>query len=152
MKVILTRDVKDLGKAGKLVNVAEGHARNFLIPRKLAIIADEGAMKTLEKKQQTIQKKNEKLLEEAKQIAEKLASVKVLIKAKAGSGAKLYGSVTTQEIADALSKQHKITVDKRKINLSEPIKSAGIFDVPIKLHHDINTNIKVEVVVSEEGK
>ena len=149
MKVILTADVKDLGKAGQLVNVAEGHGRNFLIPRKLAIMADEGAMKAFKQKQATLDKKGEKLLAEAKQTAERLASVKVKIQGKAGAGSKLYGSITSQEIADALAKQHDIKVDKRKINITDPIKSVGSYDVPIRLHQDVVAIIHVDVAGSE---
>lgn len=150
MKVILTKDVKELGKAGQLVNVAEGHARNFLIPRKLAIIADEGAMKVLENKKKTLDKKEEKLLAEAKDIAAKLAGIRVKIQGKAGSGNKLYGSITNQEIADALAKQHHINVDKRKISISDPIKSVGSYEIPIKLHHDVSGTIRVDVAGSED--
>ncbi|MCE5198092.1 MAG: 50S ribosomal protein L9 [Armatimonadota bacterium] len=149
MKVILTQDVKDLGKAGQLVNTSEGYARNFLMPRKLAVPADEGAMKNLEKKQKTLEAKNEKMLDEAKSVAEKLREAKVVIKAKSGAGTRLYGSVTNQEIADALKSQHKIVIDKRKIHMSEPIKTAGTFEVPVKLHHDVAANIHVEVIGQE---
>lgn len=149
MKVILTRDVKELGKAGSLVNVAEGYARNFLLPRKLATIADEGAMKNLETKKKVLEVKGEKMLAEAQQIAQQINNLKVTITGKAGAGSKLYGSVTNQDIADALLKQHKIKVDKRKIHIDEPIKSMGTYEVPIKLHHDVSAIIHVEVVGQE---
>lgn len=151
MKVILTRDVKELGKAGELVNASEGYVRNFLLPRKMAIIADAGAMKNFEQKQKTIAAKSEKMLAEAKATAEKINNLKVTIKGKSSSGStKLYGSVTNQEIADALKAQHKINIDKRKIHIDEPIKTIGSFEVPVKLHHEVSTNIHVEVV-GEEG-
>lgn len=150
MKVILTRDVKDLGKAGSLVNVAEGYGRNFLLPRKLAIVADEGAMKAYEKKQKTLELKGEQMLAEAQQIAEKLNDTRVTISGKAGAGTKLYGSVTNQEIADALLEQHSIKVDKRKIHIMEPIKNTGSYEVPIRLHHDVTANIHVDVVGQSE--
>ncbi|MCE5323366.1 50S ribosomal protein L9 [bacterium] len=146
MKVILTRDVKDLGKAGELVNASEGYVRNFLIPRKMAVIADAGAMKAFEQKKKTLEHKGEKLLADAKDTAGKLDNIKVTIKGKAGSGTKLYGSVTNQEIADALKAQHGIVIDKRKIHTDEPIKTIGSFEVPVKLHHDVSTKIHVEVV------
>lgn len=149
MKVILTQDVKELGKAGQLVNVSEGHARNFLIPRKLAVIADTGAMKNLESKQKSIELKAERTLALAKSAAEKIGNVKVVIKAKAGQGTRLYGQITSQEIADALKAQHGVEVDKRKISIKEPIKTMGTFEVPIKLHHDVASNIHVEVVAAE---
>lgn len=149
MKVILTRDVKELGKAGSVVNVAEGYARNFLLPRKLATIADEGAMKNLETKKKVLEIKGEKVLAEAEQIAGQINNLKITISGKAGAGSKLYGSVTSQDIADALTKQHNIKVDKRKIHIDEPIKSVGSYQVPIKLHHDVSAIIHVEVVGKE---
>lgn len=150
MKVILTRDVKDLGKSGQVINVAEGYARNFLFPRKLAIMADAGAMAQLDKKRKVLELKGEQLKAEAEQIAQQLKDTRVTVKGKAGAGTKLYGSVTSQEIADALMQQHKIDVDKRKIHITEPIKTLGTFEVPIKLHHDVSANIHVEVVAKEE--
>lgn len=145
MKVVLIKDVKDLGKAGEVVNASEGYVRNFLIPRKLAIIADSGAMNTVEQKRKMLEAKDEKLLAAAKSTAEKLKDVKLTIVARVGSGSKLYGSITNHEIADALQKNFKITVDKRKIILSEPIKTLGKYEVPVKLHHDVNTAISVEI-------
>ncbi|MEN6356617.1 MAG: 50S ribosomal protein L9 [Armatimonadota bacterium] len=149
MKVILTRDVKDLGKAGELVNTSEGYFRNFLLPRKMAVLADAGAMKAYEQKKKTLEMKGEKLLAEAKATAEKVNNLKVVIKGKAGSGTKLYGSVTNQEISDALKAQHGIIIDKRKIHTTDPIKTIGTYEVPVKLHHDVSTNIHVEVVGEE---
>jgi len=149
MKLILTRDVKDLGKAGELVNVAEGYGRNYLLPRKLAIIADAGAMKALGNKKKTLEVKGEHLAVEAQQVAEKLNELQVKVTGKSGSGTRLYGSVTNQEIADALLAQHQIKVDKRKIHIEEPIKNIGTFEVPIKLHHDVSAKVHVEVVGAE---
>jgi large subunit ribosomal protein L9 len=149
MKLILTRDVNDLGKAGELVNVAEGYGRNYLLPRKLAIIADAGALKALEAKQKTLEIKGEHLAAEAQEVAEKLNELRVTITGKSGSGTRLYGSITSQEIADALRAQHHVTVDKRKIHMDEPIKNIGTFEVPIKLHHDVSATIHVEVVAAE---
>lgn len=150
MKLILTRDVKDLGKSGQVVNVADGYARNFLLPRKLAIQADAGALAAVEKKRKVLEAKGEKLLAEAQEIAEKINNLQVKVTGKAGSGTKLYGSVTNQEIADALMAQHSISVDKRKIHITDPIKSIGTFEVPIKLHHDVTATIHVEVAAQSE--
>ena len=149
MKVILTRDVNDLGRAGDLVNVADGYGRNYLLPRKLAIKADAGAMKGLETRQATLELKGERVADEAQEIAERLKDVSVTITGKAGSGTKLYGSVTNQEIADALVEQHQIKLDKRKIHITDPIKNIGTYEVPVKLHHDVPTSIHVEVVGRE---
>ena len=146
MKLILTRDVADLGKAGQVVNVSDGYGRNFLLPRKLAIVADASALAALDKKREIIETKGEKMVEEAQEIAQKIDQLKVTITGKAGSGTKLYGSVTSQEVADALLQQHSISVDKRKIHITEPIKSTGSFEVPVKLHHDVTATIHVEVV------
>lgn len=150
MKVILTKDVKALGKSGSVVNVAEGYARNFLFPRKLAVMADEGALKVLEQKKKILEIKGEHILAEAKELAEKLDNLKVVINAKVGAGSKLYGSVTTQDIADALLSEHNISIDKRKIQVTEPIKSLGSFEVPVKLHHEVTATIHVEVAGKTE--
>lgn len=150
MKIILTRDVTDLGKTGELVNVAEGYARNYLLPRKMAMVADANAMKTLERRKRTLEVKGEHMLAEAQAVADRLRDARVTIAGKAGSGTKLYGSVTSQEIADALEQQHHIKVDKRKIHITDPIKNIGSYEVPIKLHHDVSANIHVEVVGQTE--
>lgn len=150
MKLILTRDVTDLGKSGQLVNVADGYARNFLLPRKLAIQADAGALAALDRKRKVIEGKGEKLAVEAQEIAEKINNLQVTVTGKAGSGTKLYGSVTSLEIADALKAQHSISVDKRTIHITDPIKTIGTFEVPIKLHHDVTAAIHVEVVAQAE--
>ena len=150
MKVVLKKDVKELGKSGSVVNVAEGYARNFLFPRKLAVIADTGAMNTIEQKKKVLEIKGEHILADAKAIAEKLNNLKIVIKAKVGTGSKLYGSVTTQDIADALLREHSISLDKRKLHINEPIKSLGSFEVPVKLHHEVTATIHVEVVGQSE--
>ena len=150
MKLILTRDVPDVGRSGDLVNVAEGYGRNFLLPRKLAIKADKGALKGLENRRKMLEVRGEQVLVEAQEIAERLKDATVKITGKAGSGTKLYGSVTNQEIADALEEQQGIKVDKRKIHITDPIKNLGEYDLPVKLHHDIPASIHVEVVGEEE--
>jgi len=149
MKLLLTRDVQDLGRAGEVVNVADGYGRNFLLPRKLAVVADAGAMKALDNKKKVLDIKGEQLAVEAQEIAGKLNELQVKITGKAGSGTRLYGSVTSQEIADALLEQHSIKVDRRKIHITDPIKNIGTFEVPIKLHHDVSATIHVEVVAAE---
>lgn len=149
MKVILNRDVKDVGKAGEVVNVAEGYARNFLLPRKLAVEAKAGALEVIAKKKKVLEIKGEHALAEAKELAEKIDSLRVVIHGKTGAGTKLYGAITSQEIADALLKEHSISVDKRKLHINDPIKSVGTFEVPVKLHHDVSAVIHVEVVGKE---
>lgn len=146
MKLVLLKDVKDLGKAGQVINASEGYARNFLIPRKLAIIADAGALKAVDTKKRVIELKGEKLLEEAKLAAERIKDIKLVISAKVGTGTKLYGSITNHELAEELEKKHRIIIDKRKIVIPEPIKSTGQYVVPVKLHHDVSVDLHVEVV------
>lgn len=147
MKVVLIKDVKDLGRAGQIVNVAEGYARNYLFPRKMATPADAGTLKQLEAKKKITELKLEHQLAEAKEIAERLKGTSVTVTGKTGAGStKLYGSITHQDIADALLKQHHIRVDKRSIHVAEPIKSTGTHEASIKLHHDVSVTIIVEVV------
>ncbi|MDI6828080.1 MAG: 50S ribosomal protein L9 [Armatimonadota bacterium] len=146
MKVILTREVKKLGKPDDIVNVAEGYARNYLFPKKLAVPADEAHLAELKKRKRAEELKGEKLREEAKDIAERLNEVQITVTGKVGSGTKLYGSITHADIAEALEKQTGIKIDKRKIELEEPIKSLGMYDVPIRLHRDAVAHLKVEVI------
>ena len=146
MKVVLSKDVKELGKAGQVVNVAEGYARNFLFPRKLATSADAGALKQIETKKKILELKLEHQIADAKEIAERLKGTKVTIKGKTGTGTKLYGSITTQDVADALLKQQHIKLDKRSINLADAIKTTGAHEASIKLHHDVSVSVTVEVV------
>ncbi len=149
MKVVLTKDVKELGKSGQIVNVAEGYARNFLFPRKLATAADAGTLKQIETKKKLLELKLEHQLADAKEIAERLKGTSVTIKGKTGAGTKLYGSITNQDIADALLKQHHIKVDKRSINVAETIKTVGTHEASIKLHHDVSATINVIVATAD---
>ena len=146
MKVILTGTVKNVGKLDDVVNVSEGYARNFLFPRKLAVEANAANMSELNKRIKTEEAKGEKALQEAKETGAKISGTKVAIVGKVGSGSRLYGSITSGDIADALAKQAGIKIDKRKIELDEPIKALGQFDVPIRLHRQVTTRLKVEVV------
>lgn len=146
MKVILNKDVKELGKTGQIVNVAEGYARNFLFPRKLATAADAGALKQIETKKKIVELKLEHQIADAKEIAERLKGTSVKIQGKTGAGTKLYGSITNQDIADALLKQSHVKVDKRSIHIGEPIKTLGTHEASIKLHHEVSATITVEVV------
>ncbi|MHB1457212.1 MAG: 50S ribosomal protein L9 [Armatimonadota bacterium] len=146
MKVILNVEVKGVGKPEEIVNVSEGYARNFLFPRKMAIEADATNMAAWTKKRKTEEMKSQKIADDAKNLASKISGVQVQIKGKVGAGSKLYGSITHADIAEALEKQKGIKIDKRKIELDEPIKSLGIFDVPIRLHKEALTTLKIEVV------
>lgn len=146
MKVILTQDVKAIGKREQVVNVAEGYARNFLFPRNLAVPADDIHMSQLQKKRQAEESKSERALDEAKTIAQQINEAKITIKAKVGTGSRLYGAITHGDIADALEKQAHIKIDKRKIELEEPIKTLGEFDVPVRLQKEAIGHLKIEVV------
>jgi large subunit ribosomal protein L9 len=147
MKVILTQDVKSQGKKGQLINVSDGYARNFLFPKGLAIEADAGAMNDLKNKESSRLHKIELEKAAAKETAEKLEKVTVKLSAKAGADGRLYGSVTSLDIAENLEKQHNIKVDKRKIQLSDPIKTFGVHSVTVKLYTEITG--KINVVISD---
>ena len=146
MKVILTHEMKSLGQHDDIVNVSEGYARNYLFPRKLAVPATDANLAELERRRKTEQARGKKAIEGAKGLAGRLAEVQVTIKGKVGAGTKLYGSITPADIADALEQQAGIKVDKRKIELDEPIKSLGSYDIPIRLHREAVVHLKVEVV------
>ena len=148
MKVILTADVKGQGKKDQLVEVSDGYARNFLFPRKLAIPADNQSMTELKNKEASKQHKIDVDRANAKATAEKLKSVTVTIKMGAGADSRLYGSVTSKEIAEHLAKEHGITVDKRKITLAAPIKAYGTYLLDVRLYTDVIG--KINVVVTNE--
>ncbi|MBN2032635.1 MAG: 50S ribosomal protein L9 [Deltaproteobacteria bacterium] len=148
MKVILMQDTDSLGLAGEIVEVARGYARNYLIPTKVALEATQNNIKRTEAQRKTIEVKRIKLKEDALKIKERLADVVVTIAQKAGEEEKLYGSVTSMDIAEQLEKQG-VTIDRRKIHLDKPIKSLGEFSVPVKLHPQVSAPIKV-IVVAEQ--
>ena len=145
MKVILCADVKGQGKKDQVIEVSDGYARNFLFPKKLAIPADAKGLNEAKNKEDSKQHKIDVELQNAKDIAQKLKSIKVVFEYAAGPDKKLYGSVTAKDIAEALQKKHNITVDKRKITLAVPIKSFGTFAADVKLFNDVTGKIIVEV-------
>lgn len=145
MKVILTQDVTNLGKKGALVEVAEGYGRNFLLPRGLAMEASQGAVKSLEAEKERQQQKAARLTAQAKAAAARLNGMTVTVKARVGEGTRLFGSVTARDVAGALQKAAKIEIDKRKVEIKEPIKSLGTYPVTIKLHPEASAEIKVSV-------
>ena len=148
MKVILQKDVKGQGKRGQLVNVSDGYARNFLFPKNLAVPANADNMNKMimQDKAKKAQMAAEKA--EAEAIAEKLKAVVVKIPAKAGTGGRLFGAVTTKEISDALKQQHNVDIPKQKLVLDDPIKSFGTYQLKCKLGYEITGTLNV--VVSEE--
>ena len=148
MKVLLQKDVKNLGEKGSLVDVAEGYGRNYLLPRGLAVEATKGNVKQVESEKTAEKNKKERLVQEAEQTASRIEGQKLQLRAKVGDAGKLFGSITSQEIAERLNKQYKVNIDKRKIDLKEPIRSLGTFPVVVKVHPKVHST--VQVVVSEE--
>ena len=147
MIVILLKDVKAVGKAGEVVKVSDGYARNLLLPKGLATEATEGNVRSLEKQKAIKEEHRQEELAEAKAQAAKIAELKVVIKTKSGEGGKLFGSITSKDIADALAQQHKITIDKRKFVLDAPIKHTGDFELEIKIYPEVVAKMKVTVAV-----
>lgn len=145
MKVIFLQDVKGKAEKGDIKNVSEGYARNYLFPNKLASQANEGNLKTLEVKKQGVEKRAEDMLNEAKSFKEGLEKLTVEVKAKSGEGGKLFGAVTSKQIADALAKM-KMKIDKRKLELDEPIRALGFTNVPLKIHPEVTATIRVHVI------
>lgn len=145
MKVILRKNFDKLGKIGDVVEVKDGYAMNYLIPRDIAAIATEGNMRALEEEKAQKANKEAKELELAQKLAEELSGVSITIPVKVGEEDKIFGSVTTQMIADAL-KEKGYEIDKRKIEITETIKSLGIYEVAVKLHPSVNTVVKTWVV------
>jgi len=146
MIVILNRDIKGTGKAGDVVKVSDGYARNMLIPKGWATEATEGNVRSLEKQKAIAAEKKAEEKAAAQAQAEKIKEISVTIKTKAGDGGKIFGSITSKDIADALKDQHKITVDKKKIQLANPIKMTGELDVAIKLYPEVSTTLKVVII------
>ena len=145
MKVILLKDVKGKGKKGDIINVSDGYARNFLFPKQLAIEPTKTALNELKGQQDAKSYREQKELDEATALADKISKVTVCVSAKAGENGKLFGAVTSSEIADKLKMEHHIVVDKKKIVLSEPIKTTGEFSLSVKLHPKVTTQLKVTV-------
>ncbi|MDR5658879.1 50S ribosomal protein L9 [Serpentinicella sp. ANB-PHB4] len=145
MKIILNKDVKDLGKKGEVVNTSDGYARNFLFPRKLAVEATPQNLKKLEQDKKAQNEKEKAILEEAKALGKKLEEIEVEIKTKAGEGGRLFGSVTSKDISDKAKKISGVKLDKRKINLPDPIKTLGVTNVEVKLHPEVTATLKVHV-------
>jgi large subunit ribosomal protein L9 len=150
MKVILTADVKGVGKKQEIVNVSDGYARNFLFPRKLAMDATPGAAKELEKKQAAERARETERRMTAEKKAASLRGKVINVLAKCGAQGRLYGSVTGAEIAQALNEQHNVEVDKRKIELAEPIRTVGETEIVVKLYPEISAKMTVRVTGGEK--
>ena len=145
MKVLLLADVKGQGKKDQIVEVSDGYARNFLFPKKLAIVADNKVLSEAKNREESKQFRLKEEKAAAVALAEKLGTLTVKISAPSGADGRLYGSVTTKDISDELAKQHKITVDKRKLSLSENIKTYGTYNVDVKVYPEVTATLKVTV-------
>lgn len=145
MKVILTQDVKNLGRKGDIKEVADGYARNFLLPKGLAVEATYGKIKETEEKKKSMEKQKKKELEQAEDIKAKLHGKSLNIKVKVGESNKLFGAVTPKEIAEVIAKDLGINIDKKKIEIAEPIKHLGEYEVKIKIYPGVQAEIKLIV-------
>lgn len=149
MKVILLKDVKALGKKGEIVEVSEGYGRNFIIPSKTGVVADSKNLNTLKLQNQNAEKLAAEKLAEAEALKEKIEAAKVVVKIKSGKDGRIFGSVSTKEIHEALKAQTGIDVDKKKIESDVPLKNLGGYDIAIKLHKDVTAKLHVSVQAAE---
>jgi len=145
MEVILIEDISSLGKAGDRVRVSDGYARNYLLPRKKAIMATASNVKALEHERRIVHDKLNKLGREAEKLAKRIGEISCTITKPAGEGGKLFGAVTSADIEAALG-EYGVSVDRKKIELEEPIKNLGVYNVPVRLHHDVTAELKLWVV------
>ena len=146
MKVILLQDIKGKGKKGQMVEVSDGYARNYLLPRKVAVEATADNINTMRMNDKAKLEKEQKARAEAAEIAGKLKDLELTVRAKGGGAGRLFGSVTSQEIADALKQETGIELDRRRILIDEPIKTVGLYTVKCKLGYEINANLRINVV------
>jgi large subunit ribosomal protein L9 len=145
MKVVLIEDVKGTGKAGETRDVADGYARNFLIPRRLAQPATRGAQQQVEREKATATQREQRALTDAKSLASKLEAAQVVLKLRSGKDGKLFGAVTNADVASALKQQHGITLDRRKIEFDEPVRAMGPGTAHVKLHREVTARIPLMV-------
>lgn len=145
MEIILLQDVKALGKKGELVKVNDGYARNFILPKKLGVEATSKNLNDIKLQKANEAKRAQEILEEAKAFAEDLKTKEICVKLKSGNDGKTFGSISTKEIAQAAKEQLGLTIDKKKMHLQEPIRSLGVYNVPIKLHPKVTGELKVKV-------
>lgn len=145
MRVLLTKDVENIGHAGDVKEVADGYGRNYLLPRKLAIAAGRGAEAEAKRLRDAAAKKESKERNEAQAVADEIDNKTVVVRLKVGAEDKAFGSITNQDIAQALKAQHRVDIDRHKIDLREPIKALGEHQVPLKLHRDVSAHVNVIV-------
>lgn len=146
MKVILTQDIKSVGKKGQIINASDGYARNYLLPKKLAVVADNANLNELKTKQDANKYKKDMSRASAEELAQKMKEFELLFKIKAGENGKTFGSVTAKDIAEELNKKYFVEVDKKKIGLNDAIKTLGTYMIDIKLFEGITGKLKVNVV------
>lgn len=146
MKVILKADIKGVGKKDQIINAADGYARNYLFPKNLAVPADSGNLNNLKAKNESIAYRKSEDHKESLEIAEKLKNITLKLEVKAGENGKLFGGVTSKEISEALKKDYKIDIDKKKVLLKETIKVAGVTVVELKLNEGVMAKVKVQVL------
>jgi large subunit ribosomal protein L9 len=146
LKIILTKDYEKLGNAGDIVSVKDGFAKNFLIPNNIALVATKGNINQMELVKKSLIKKEAKNIEEANQLAERLADLTITFSVNASPEGKLYGSITNKDIADKIFYERKVEIDRKKIDLEEHIKEVGEYDIDIKLYKDIKSTIKIVAI------
>ena len=146
MKVILKENIKGVGKKDQIINASDGYARNYLFPKNLAVEANNANMSKLKAKNDSAQYKKDQEKEEAKQIAEKLKKITIKVEVRAGENGKIFGGVSSKEIAENLEAQHKIKIDKKKINLKETIKTLGVQNIEIKSYEGVIGHLKVDII------
>lgn len=149
MKLVLLQDVKNIGKKGALVDVADGYARNFLLPKKLATPATEGVMRSLDKEASDLKAKKLREKEQAQELAEKLEASPVQMPVRVGENGKLFGAITSSDIVDAVKKQFNHALDKKTLQLKDPLKSLGEHLVPAKLHPDVTAKLRLNLAAAE---
>ena len=146
MKVILTQDIKGVGKKDEIINANDGYARNFLFPKKMAVEANKQNMSLLQGRKDSANFKKEQDKEKAKELKDKISKIMLTIKVKSGENGKIFGSITSKEISTELKKQHNIEIDKKKIMLKEAIKEQGTFTIEIKLYEGIIGKLKINII------
>jgi large subunit ribosomal protein L9 len=145
MKLVLREDVEKLGTKGDIVDVADGYGRNFLLPRGLAIVASRGVVKQAESMRRSRSTKEARDREQAQALASKLVATRIIVKARAGEGGRLFGSVTTADVADAVEAQMGVAIDRRKLHIADAVKELGPVEVSAKLHNGVEITINVDV-------
>ena len=146
MKVILLQDIKSVGKKGQVIDASDGYARNFLLPKKMAVIADAANMNALKTKNEADKYKRGMNLATAKELSQKMKEFELVFNIKAGDNGKIFGSITSKDIADELNKKYFVEVDKKKVCLNDPIKNVGVYNIEIKLFEGVSGLLKVSVL------